>query len=138
VYRLLIRLPFKGHFYLTRLLLPALLKGVPARVVNVASLAHMLSPVMEPSVNFAHTGIQILWDDMHFSRKPYHKWKAYGQSKTSNVLFSVALDRMLASRGIRSFAVHPGVIVTNLQVIILSIFWPVDERFITFVSQAPN
>jgi NAD(P)-dependent dehydrogenase (short-subunit alcohol dehydrogenase family) len=40
---------------------------------------------------------------------------AYGQSKTGNVLFSVALAKKLASKGISSFSLHPGGIMTNLS-----------------------
>jgi NAD(P)-dependent dehydrogenase (short-subunit alcohol dehydrogenase family) len=49
-----------------------------------------------------------------FERHPYEKWAAYGQAKTANILHAVELDRRLASRGIRAFAVHPGVIMTDL------------------------
>jgi NAD(P)-dependent dehydrogenase (short-subunit alcohol dehydrogenase family) len=38
-------------------------------------------------------------------------WKAYGQSKTANILFAVELDRRGAADGIRAFSVHPGGIV---------------------------
>lgn len=34
---------------------------------------------------------------------------AYGMSKTANLLFTVALKRRLAGKGVESFAVHPGV-----------------------------
>jgi NAD(P)-dependent dehydrogenase (short-subunit alcohol dehydrogenase family) len=52
----------------------------------------------------------ILWSDPHWRTTPYDKWRAYGQSKTANVLFSVGL----AARGHTAFAVHPGVITTEL------------------------
>ena len=89
-----------GHFLLTGLLAPALLAGAPARVVNVSSAGHRLS-----GVDF---------DDLHFERRDYDKWIAYGQSKSANVLFSCELDRRLRDRGVRSFALHPGVIMTEL------------------------
>ena len=89
-----------GHFLLTGLLAPALLAGAPARVVNVSSAGHRLA-----GVDF---------DDLHFERREYDKWVAYGQSKSANVLFSCELDRRLRDRGVRSFALHPGVIMTEL------------------------
>jgi NAD(P)-dependent dehydrogenase (short-subunit alcohol dehydrogenase family) len=89
-----------GHFLLTGLLAPALLAGAPARVVNVSSAGHRLA-----GVDF---------DDLHFERREYDKWVAYGQSKSANVLFSCELDRRLQDRGVRSFALHPGVIMTEL------------------------
>lgn len=36
-------------------------------------------------------------------------------SKTANVLFAVELDRRLAGQGVRAFAVHPGVVMTELS-----------------------
>lgn len=89
-----------GHFLLTGLLAPALRAGAPARVVSVSSSGHRLSPVV--------------FDDIHYERRPYDKWQAYGQSKTANVLFAVELDRRLVSAGVRANAIHPGAIVTEL------------------------
>jgi NAD(P)-dependent dehydrogenase (short-subunit alcohol dehydrogenase family) len=54
------------------------------------------------------------FDDPHFERREYDKWGAYGQSKSANVLFTVELDKRLAQDGVRSFAVHPGMIMTEL------------------------
>jgi len=89
-----------GHFLLTLRLAPALLAGAPARVVAVSSGGHQISPVV--------------FDDIHFERRAYEPWSAYGQAKTANVLFAVELDRRLAGRGVRAFAVHPGMIPTEL------------------------
>ncbi|MEZ4320290.1 MAG: oxidoreductase [Myxococcota bacterium] len=89
-----------AHFVLTRELLPALRRG-HARVVALSSSAHRIS--------------DIRWDDPHFTAEPYDKWKAYGQSKTANALFAVALDARESANGIRAFAVHPGGIQTPLQ-----------------------
>jgi NAD(P)-dependent dehydrogenase (short-subunit alcohol dehydrogenase family) len=89
-----------GHFLLACLLAPALRAAAPARVVSVSSAGHGFSPVV--------------FEDIHFERRPYDKWAAYGQSKSANVLFAVELDRRLASAGVRAFALHPGGIVTEL------------------------
>ena len=89
-----------GHFLLTGLLLPALRKGAPSRIVSVSSRGHHLSPVV--------------FDDIHFERRPYHNWLSYGQSKTANVLFAVGLERRLAGAGIHAYALHPGAIITEL------------------------
>ncbi|MCW2544374.1 MAG: hypothetical protein JWM40_1926 [Frankiales bacterium] len=89
-----------GHFVLTNALLPALVSG--SRIVNVSSRGHLRSP--------------ILWDDPHFrDESTYEKWKAYGQSKTANVLFTVELEKRLGGTGIHSYALHPGVIMTELS-----------------------
>jgi NAD(P)-dependent dehydrogenase (short-subunit alcohol dehydrogenase family) len=89
-----------GHFVLTCLLAPALLAGAPARIVNLSSGGHVISDVH--------------WDDPNFEHHDYDKWAAYGQSKTANVLFTVELERRLGPRGVHAFAVHPGMIMTEL------------------------
>ena len=89
-----------GHFLLTCLLAPALVAAAPARVVNLSSGGHVIS--------------DIDWDDPNFERRAYDKWIAYGQSKTANVLFTVELERRLGTRGVHAFAVHPGMIMTDL------------------------
>jgi NAD(P)-dependent dehydrogenase (short-subunit alcohol dehydrogenase family) len=94
-----------GHFALTAELLPALRKaaegGSDVRIVNLTSRGHMRG-----GMNF---------DDPHFRTRPYDKFEAYGQSKSANILFTVELEKRLASAGIHSFAVHPGVIATELS-----------------------
>lgn len=85
-----------GHFLFTCLLVPRLLDGAPARIVNLSSAGHKLSPVH--------------FDDVDFHRRPYDKWQAYGQAKTANILFSVALQARLGARGVCANAVHPGAI----------------------------
>jgi NAD(P)-dependent dehydrogenase (short-subunit alcohol dehydrogenase family) len=83
-----------GHFQLTGRLWPALQKANGARVVNVSSRGHHFS-----AVDF---------EDPNFERREYDHLKAYGQSKTANILFTVALDENGRNEGIRAFAVHPG------------------------------
>jgi NAD(P)-dependent dehydrogenase (short-subunit alcohol dehydrogenase family) len=84
-----------GHFVWTTALLPQLVSG--SRIINLSSRGHFRSG--------------LLWDDPHFrDASHYEKWKAYGQSKTANILFTQGL----AARGFTSYAVHPGVILTEL------------------------
>jgi NAD(P)-dependent dehydrogenase (short-subunit alcohol dehydrogenase family) len=91
-----------GHYVLTNLLWPALTRGGSgARVIELSSSAHRISPVH--------------FDDLQFERRPYDKWQAYGQSKTANSLFAVQLDALGQEAGVRAFAVHPGGILTPLQ-----------------------
>ncbi|PMD54045.1 NAD(P)-binding protein [Hyaloscypha bicolor E] len=40
--------------------------------------------------------------------------KPHAQSKTTNIIFSVELNRRLAKRGVEGFALHPGAIDTGL------------------------
>ncbi len=89
-----------GHFVLTKYLLPLVEKGSGKRIVNLSSRAHHMD--------------QVHFDDPNYASRDYDKWQSYGQSKTANVLFTVALDKRLKSSGIDVFAVHPGGIMTNL------------------------
>ena len=89
-----------GHFQLTARLWPALVAAHGARVVNVSSRA-----IHNCGVDF---------EDPMFERRPYEPFQAYGQSKSANVLFTVGLDRRGAPFGVRSFALHPGGILTDL------------------------
>lgn len=89
-----------GHFLLVRELLPLLVAGAPSRVVCVSSAGHRMG--------------DIDFDDVNFDRRPYEPFLAYGAAKTANVLHAVALDQMFRDRGVRAFAVHPGVIQTEL------------------------
>ncbi|MFG3254811.1 SDR family NAD(P)-dependent oxidoreductase [Streptomyces sp. NPDC048172] len=90
-----------GHFALVNRLGPALTRARDgARVVSVSSNGHQLG------------GIR--WNDTHFTRHDYDKWLAYGQAKTANALFAVGLDALGKSSGVRAFAVHPGMILTEL------------------------
>ncbi|MEU1545579.1 SDR family NAD(P)-dependent oxidoreductase [Nocardia sp. NPDC005745] len=90
-----------GHFALATGLHRALAAAGGARVVSVSSSAHHRSPVV--------------FDDIHFERRPYDPWSAYGQSKTANVLFAVEGTRLWAEDGITVNALMPGGIRTNLQ-----------------------
>ena len=88
-----------GHFLFACLLAPALTAG--GRVVSLSSGGHKFG-----TVDF---------DDPNYQQRDYDKWVAYGQSKTANALFAVGLDDRLKARGVRAFAVHPGVIMTELS-----------------------
>ncbi|MFF3844316.1 oxidoreductase [Streptomyces sp. NPDC002328] len=91
-----------GHFALTGLLLPRLLATPEARVVNVSSMAHLLSNIDPRDLN---------------SERRYRRWIAYGRSKTANLLFTHELARRLeaAGAGLVVAAAHPGYASTNLQ-----------------------
>jgi Dehydrogenases with different specificities (related to short-chain alcohol dehydrogenases) len=91
-----------GHFQLTARLWPALRRANGARVVSVSSRGHRFA-----GVDF---------EDPNFERRDYDKWVAYGQSKTANILFAVALDALGAQESIRAFSLHPGrILATRLS-----------------------
>jgi NAD(P)-dependent dehydrogenase (short-subunit alcohol dehydrogenase family) len=90
-----------GHFLLATGLADALRASGDARIVSLASSANLRCPV--------------LFDDLTFAFVAYDPFAAYGQSKTANVLFAVGADQRWARDGIRTNALMPGGIATNLQ-----------------------
>jgi len=91
-----------GHFALTGLLLPALLRRPGSRVVTISSSVHAAG-----RINF---------DDLQHERR-YRKWGSYAGAKLANMLFAFELDRRAKSarRPLVSVAAHPGFVATNLQ-----------------------
>jgi NAD(P)-dependent dehydrogenase (short-subunit alcohol dehydrogenase family) len=89
-----------GHFQLTCRLWPGLVGAGGARVVALSS--------------FGHRRAGVDFHDPNFERRAYDPWIAYGQSKTANALFAVALDSIGQRRAVRAFSVHPGGIATDL------------------------
>jgi NAD(P)-dependent dehydrogenase (short-subunit alcohol dehydrogenase family) len=106
-----------GHFALTALLLGTMDRRDDARVVTISSGAHRMG--------------KIAFDDLQ-SKHRYFRWRAYGQSKLSNLLFAFELDRRLRAAGsaIKSVAAHPGYAATNLQ----SAAPPLLDRLVMVVS----
>lgn len=87
-----------GHFVLVNRI--ASLMAAGSRLVNLSSAGHRYADVD--------------LDDPNFERSAYDPMKAYGRSKTANILFAVEFDRRHKGRGVRATAVHPGGINTEL------------------------
>jgi len=87
-----------GHFLLTNLLIPRLKEGAPSRVVVVSSLGHRFG-----GINF---------DDLQ-SEESYSSIRAYGQSKTANILFAQELNKRYSKDGIYANSLHPGTIAAT-------------------------
>ncbi len=89
-----------GHHALTNLLLPR----VTRRVVTLASGAHRMGAIRLEDLNWDRPG-------------SYDRWRAYGQSKLANLLFTLELQRRLTEAGspVLAVAAHPGWAATNLQ-----------------------
>lgn len=100
---------YVGPFLLTALLLEHLEECRPARIVNVASVAHYDAP-----------GI-----DFEAVRRPTQSFTGmseYAVAKLANVLHAQELARRLAGRGVTSYALHPGVIASDIW---RRVPWPV-------------
>lgn len=87
-----------AYMQLTLGLLHLLKASAPARIVNVASMAHMRGTID--------------LDDIDAARS-YSALKAYSQAKLGNVLFTAALARRLAGSDVTANALHPGVVATG-------------------------
>jgi retinol dehydrogenase 12 len=98
-----------GHFALTSALLGCLAASAPSRVVTVSSDAHYSAPGIDfSSLRRPARGIT----GMH----------EYAVSKLGNVLFSAELGRRTAGTGVRSYALHPGVVASDIW---RRVPWPV-------------
>ena len=89
-----------GYFLLTNLLLDVLKASAPARIVNVAS--------------GLHRNAKLDFDNLQ-GEKHYAGFRAYGQSKLANVLFTYELARRLEGSGVTANAAHHGYVNTGLS-----------------------
>jgi NAD(P)-dependent dehydrogenase (short-subunit alcohol dehydrogenase family) len=94
-----------GHWTLTALLMPALLRADAARIVTVTSTAHHMGRAVDPS-------------NPHLEGR-YGPWRAYGQAKLANFHFGIGLHRLLhdAAAPAASLIAHPGLSNTELQAV---------------------
>ena len=98
-----------GHFALTTALLDRLAASAPARVVTVASDSH-----------YQARGV-----DFEAVRRPTASitgMPEYAVSKLCNVLFSQELARHVHGQGITTYALHPGVVASDIW---RRVPWPV-------------
>ena len=97
-----------GHFLLTHLLLDRLKESAPARIVTVASKAHYGAPGID-------------WSAVRLPTRSRTGLNEYGVSKLANVLFSAELSRRLVGSGVTTYALHPGVVASDVW---RSVPWP--------------
>jgi NAD(P)-dependent dehydrogenase (short-subunit alcohol dehydrogenase family) len=122
-----------GHFLFTCLVSPKLLEAAGSgvkgatRVVNVSSLSHVTSGMRWSYMSFEKRNKDLPkeeqpsydtyrgWGLEDVEDKSYIPMEAYNQSKVAGLLFSIAMNkRVYDNHGILSFAVHLGVIATEL------------------------
>ena len=94
-----------GHWSITALLMPALLRAGAARIVTVTSTAHHMGRALDPA-------------NPHLDGR-YRAWRAYGQAKLANFHFGLGLQSRLAAAGApaASLIAHPGLSNTDLQAV---------------------
>ena len=97
-----------GHFLLTQLLLERLKASAPARIVTVASRAHTRTDGID-------------WNALRQPTRTRTAIHEYAVSKLANVWFSAELGRRLAGSGVTTYALHPGVVASDVW---RSVPWP--------------
>lgn len=85
-------------FLLTTQLLDLLRASAPARIITVSSAAHQ--------------GAIIDFDDLE-GKKRFNGWKAYGQSKLANIMFTYDLAHRLEGSDVTANCLHPGFVATG-------------------------
>jgi NAD(P)-dependent dehydrogenase (short-subunit alcohol dehydrogenase family) len=90
-----------GHYLFTRLLLDHLATHGPARIVNVASHSHYQAKSIDFAALQQPTTTLTAVDE-------------YAVSKLANVLFTAELARRTGTRPITTYALHPGVVATDV------------------------
>jgi NAD(P)-dependent dehydrogenase (short-subunit alcohol dehydrogenase family) len=87
-----------NYFLLTKLLLDLIKKGKNARIINVASGAHI--------------GVTLDFDDLQ-GENDYSGWTAYKRSKLMNIMFTYKLAELLKDTPITVNTLHPGFVRTR-------------------------
>ncbi|MDQ0593776.1 NAD(P)-dependent dehydrogenase (short-subunit alcohol dehydrogenase family) [Chryseobacterium ginsenosidimutans] len=85
---------YLGQFHLTAKLWESLKRADGARIINVSSYGHQMSPFD--------------FEDPNFENREYQTLLGYGQSKTASNLFAVALDEKAKAFNVRAYSLHPG------------------------------
>lgn len=100
-------------FLFTNLLLPLLERsalGEPDQAADPVEPDHPARIITVSSD--AHRGATISTDNLQGEQK-YSAWRAYGQSKLANILFTEELARRLSGAGVTANCLHPGLVSTG-------------------------
>lgn len=114
-----------GYFLLTDLLLDLLKASAPARIVNVASAAHL--------------NAELDFDNLQLT-EGYSLFKAYANSKLANIYFTYELDRRLNDverSGVTVNALHPGVVGTSIWGSAIPLLGPIFNLVGRLVMRSP-
>jgi retinol dehydrogenase 12 len=88
-----------AYFLLTDILLDAIKKSAPSRIINVASEAHRSA--------------KLDFDDLMQSKRSYAGFNQYCNSKLANILFTKELSKRLEGTNVTANSLHPGVIASG-------------------------
>lgn len=110
-FNLVFRVNHLGHFLLTHLLLERLKLSAPSRVVIVASSAHQSGKIDFENLHKPVEGV-------------LQNFQAYCNSKLANILYARELANKLEGTDVTCYAVHPGIVNTELFRYIPIWLWP--------------
>lgn len=96
---------YLGHFYLFQRLFPTIARGAQKKIINISSLS---------SEKGACRSVADFAAIARVDEANYQAMTSYRESKLAQVLFTVALADRYGEQGFKSYAVHPGVVNTNL------------------------
>jgi NAD(P)-dependent dehydrogenase (short-subunit alcohol dehydrogenase family) len=96
---------YLSHYYLFSWLKDLLLKGELKKVISISSLSS------EKGVNGTIADFE---RDSGCEKNAYNAMKCYRESKFAQILFTAELHNRFSKEGLKSYAVHPGVVNTNL------------------------
>lgn len=122
-----------GPYLFTRLLLDKVAAAAPSRIVNVASQGHYRSKGIPFDLLQAKTRTTAAFDE-------------YCDSKLANVLFTKSLAKRLAGTGVTTYALHPGVVSSDIwrrvpqpfRWLMLQFMITVDQGALTTLHCATN
>ena len=91
---------YLSHYLLTRRLLNAFIRNSPARIVNLSSNAHYDIKSFDPEAGLGRT-------------RSLTGLPEYAYSKAAMAAFALELAHRLVDTGVKSVAVHPGLVATD-------------------------
>lgn len=95
-HELTIQVNHLAPFLLTSLLLDRITAAPAGRIITTSSAAHS-SGWLDP-------------DDLDFTRRLWSRWRAYGDSKQANILFTTELSWRLRQTAVVATCFHPGLV----------------------------
>lgn len=101
-YESIFQVNYLSHFLLTLLLLEKMKKSAPSRIINVSSMAH------------EEMNADLQLDDFKLSKENFDPFQRYAQSKLAQVVFTKELSRRLEGTGVTVYALHPGVVSSDI------------------------
>jgi len=128
---------YLGHFLLTELLLPALRKSRPSRIVHVASEAHKMACLM--------AGFSASWNPFPRCAKDFTyipppvmtkpNTSLYGFSKLMMIEHAAELSAREAKSGVTAYSLCPGLVVTDMTKANPEIFKVCNDTHSAFVQK---